>query len=150
MYRNASTLHAFLLALKQRLHSHYFVYLLTIDFAKSDENAHKKRFFTLKNALNYVYAHDRNAIALAREERYSDGRGVHAHAVIVTSAYVNFEQFKKYSKSHSLTYANFNIKYVQPRVESVLEVVSYVVKNESEVYRVWENLNEKKITLLRK
>ncbi len=141
MYRNPSTLYNFLSALKQRLSGHFFAYLLTIDFAKKDERTYSKRFYTLKNALNYIHSHDPNAIMLAREERYSDGHGVHVHAIIITSSYVNFKQFHKYAQSHSLTYANFNIKYVQTNMESILKVISYVVKNQGEVYRAWKTIN---------
>ncbi len=145
IYHNADTLHAFLSILKQRLSGHFFAYLLTIDFAKKDEHAYLRRFYTLKNALNYVYARDRNAIVLAREEKYPDGRGIHAHAIIVTSSYIDFKEFKKYAQYYALLYANFNIKYVQPDIESVLQVVSYVIKNPGEVYRIWKTINKKNV-----
>ncbi len=143
MYRNANTLRYFFLALKQRLPGPFFVYLLTIDFAKRDENAYLKRFYTLKNALDYIYARDRSAIVLAREEKYSDGRGVHAHAIIITSSYINFKQFHKYAQQHAKTYANFNIKYVKPQTENILRVTAYIIKNKEKVYLVWRSLNKK-------
>ncbi len=144
IYRNADTLRNFLSELKERPSGHFFAYLLTIDFAKRNEQAYSKRFHTLKTTLNYVHRRDPNAIVLAREEKYSDGHGVHMHAVIVTSSYVDFKEFKKYAQHYALIYANFNIKYVQPDTKSILQVVSYVIKNPREVYRIWETINEMK------
>jgi len=147
IYRDINTLVDFLTAYKQRLSSRYFAYLLTVDFAKSDEHAFLKRFYTLKNALNFVYTRDRSVIAIAREERYPDGRGIHAHVLVITRVYVNFEKFLQYAQQCALTFANFDIKYVAPEVENVLRVIAYIVKSREEVQRAWEIVSEQKIII---
>jgi hypothetical protein len=146
-YRDINTLIDFLVAYKQRLGSHYFAYFLTVDFAKEDEHEFLKRFYTLKRALNYVYVRDRTVIAIAREERYPDGRGFHAHILVITRAYVNFEKFLDHARRHALLRATFNMRYVEPQVENVLRVLAYVVKSREEVARAWEIVSGQKIII---
>jgi len=143
IYRNAKTLRYFLSALKQRLPGHFFAYLLTIDFAKKDENKYLDRYYTLRNALDYIFKRDPYAIVLAKEELYGDGKGYHIHTIILTSKRVDFKEFLKYAKYYAKTYANFDIRLVTPNVENILRVTSYITKNKEEVYGTWELIKNK-------
>ncbi len=142
MYDNAKTLRSFLTKVEERHSGHFHTYLLTIDFAKNSEKAYLHRFQALKSALDYVYKQDSNYIALAREEKYGDGKGYHIHAVVVTTSFVNFTEFYNFVKTHSPVYADFNMRYVQPTIKDMLQAIAYVVKNKKEVEREWGNVIE--------
>ncbi len=142
MYRNEKTVYYFLLKVRERSSERFLTYMLTIDFSKNDRDKNVDRFYTLRNALDYIFNKDPNAIVLAREELYGDGVGYHIHAIIITSEYVNFSEFHKYAKYYAKIWANFHIKFVSPGIENILRVVSYVVKNKEEVKRVWEKIIE--------
>ncbi len=142
MYRNANTVNAFMEKVEERRKGYFHTYLLTIDFAKDDGKEYLHRFQALKSALDYVYNRDKNYVALAHEEYYSDGHGIHIHAIIVTSSYVDFSKFIKYAKSRAPVYASFDIKSVTPNLQNILRVTSYVIKNKQEVERAWGNVIE--------
>ncbi len=143
MYRDKRSVQKFLTEIKERLPGPIYTYLLTIDFAKHDTKAYLERFYTLKNALDYIFKRDPNAVILAHEELYEDGKGYHIHAIIITSRRIYFKEFLKYAKNHALIYANFNIKYAYPNAENILRVTSYVVKNKKEVYNTWRLIKNK-------
>ncbi len=137
----------FLVAYWQRLGHEYYPHFLTVTFPKEAEREFLGRFYALKNAFNYIYVRDKTVIALAREEKFSDGVGFHAHAIIITRKPFNYHGFLQHAKAKAPIPASFHIEFVTPRVENVLRATAYVIKNREEVIRVWEQITGKRYVL---
>ncbi len=144
MYTDEKTTIYFLSKLKERLREPILAYLLTVEYAKKDEDKRLQRFYTLKNALDYVFNRDPNALALGRERLYSDGKGYYTSVIIITTAYIDFKEFVKFAKQRALIWAFFHIEFVEPKIEDILRVTGHVIRNKEEVNQIWKEINSRR------
>ncbi len=104
-----------------------FIYFVTFSFPKGS----RAKYFTLKDALNYIAYVDRDTLALARREPYSDGEGYHVHVLLLMRRSVNFRRFKAYAYRKADESFVLHIEHVNPTVEDYANVLKYMFKNET-------------------
>ncbi len=152
--RDVSTIYDFIVASAQRFHYFFqsprqhplFIYFVTFSFPKNV----RPRYFTLKDALNYIAYVDRDTLALARREPYSDGNGQHVHVLLLMSRSLNFRRFKAYAYRKAGTEFVLHVERVNPTVEDYVTALRYMFKTETrpEVLKVVNNAKNIILSLL--